>query len=99
VAGNGAVGIGGGPMMVWLWETGSERGVSDDLTRACEAASACLRDGQAGSARVERALLMVGGNWLISGYQRTGTGWLAQPRRDGEVSWAPLAGSPELAAL
>jgi hypothetical protein len=57
-----------------------------------------LRDGQAGSARVERALLMVGGAWLTSGYQRTGTGWLAQPRRDGKVNWVPLANSPELAA-
>ena len=85
-------------MTVWLWETGSEREVSDDLSRACEAAEACLRRGQAGPARLERALLLVGGDWLTSGYHRTGEGWLAQPRRDGEVSWVPLEGAPELAA-
>jgi hypothetical protein len=83
-------------MTVWLWEAGSGRGVSDDLSRACAAASACLRGGQADSARVERALLLAGGNWLTSGYHRTGVGWLAQPRRDGGVSWVPLDGSPVL---
>jgi hypothetical protein len=55
-------------MTVWLWEAGSERGISGDLSRACEAAAACLRGGQADSARVERALLRAGGDWLSSGY-------------------------------
>jgi hypothetical protein len=85
-------------MTVWLWEAGNRRGVSDDLSRAREAAAASLRDGRTGSARVEQALLMLGGGWLTSGYQRTGEGWLAQPRRNGEVSWVPLASAPELAA-
>ena len=83
-------------MTVWLWEAGSGRGVSDDPSQACAAASACLRGGQADSARVERALLLAGGDWLTSGYHRTGVGWLAEPRRDGGVSWVPLAGSPVL---
>jgi hypothetical protein len=86
---------GGGPMMVWLWETGSECGISDDLCRACEAASASLRDGQADSARIELALLLAGGDWLTSGYYRTGVGWLVQPCRDGGLSRVPLACSPE----
>jgi hypothetical protein len=43
---------------------------------------------------VERALLMLGGDRLTSGYQRTGVGWLAQPCQDGQVSWAPLASTP-----
>jgi hypothetical protein len=81
-------------MMVWLWEAGNGRGVSDDMSRAREAASACLRGSGAGSARVERALLMLGGDWLTFGYHRTGVGWLAQPRQDGQVSWAPLASTP-----
>src|SRR5215831_13537728 len=41
-------------------------------------------------------LLLAGRDWLTSGYHRTGVGWLAQPRRDGGVSWVPLAGSPVL---
>ncbi len=84
-------------MTVWLWEAGNGRGVSDDLSRAREAAAACLRGSRANSARVEQALLLVGGGWLTSGYHRTGTGWLAKPRRDGEVSWVPFEDSPELA--
>jgi hypothetical protein len=71
----------------WLWEARSGRGVSDDLSRACAAASACPRGGHADSARVARALLLTGGNWLISGlppHRRgmVGTappGWRAQP--------------------
>ena len=85
-------------MTVWLWDAGNARGVSDDESRARQAASACLRDGRAGTARVERALLVIGGSWLTSGYRRTGDGWLALPRRDGRVLWAPLARAAELAA-
>jgi hypothetical protein len=48
---------------------------------------------------VERALLLIGGDWLTSGYRRTGVGWLAQPLQDGQVSWVALASTPELAAL
>ncbi len=84
-------------MTVWLWEAGARRGVSDDLSRAREAASASLREGRASSARVEQARLMLGGGWLTSGYQRTGEGWLGQPRRDGEIRWVPLVSAPELA--
>jgi hypothetical protein len=76
---------------------GQQLRVSDDLSRAQEAAAACLLCSQTGSARVERALLMLGGDWLTSGYHRTGKGWLALPRRDGEVSWVPLVSAPELA--
>ena len=85
-------------MIVWLWDAGDARGVSDDESRARQAASAYLYDGRAGTVRVERALLVVGGSWLTSGYRRTGEGWLARPRRNGRVRWVPLARAPELAA-
>jgi hypothetical protein len=85
-------------MNVWLWEAGRARGVSDDPSRARAAAVASLRADGAGTAQVERAWLTAGGGWLTAGYRRTGEGWLARTRRDGQVRWVPLAGAPERAA-
>ncbi len=56
-----------------------------------------MRGGEAGSARVERALLMAGDRWLTSGYRRTGEAWVARPRRDGRIRWARLRAPAELA--
>jgi hypothetical protein len=77
-------------MNVWLWEAGSGRGVSDQERQARAAAAAYVRGGQAGSARVERALLMAGDQWLMSGYRRTGEAWVARSRRDGRIRWTRL---------
>ena len=84
-------------MNVWLWEAGGGRGVSDQERRARAAAAAYVRGGQAGSARVERALLMAGDRWLTSGYRRTGEAWEARSRRDGRVRWTRLRAPAELA--
>jgi hypothetical protein len=85
-------------MIVWLWEAGSGRGVSDAEPRARAAAAASLRGGQADSARVERALLVAGDRWLISGYRRTGDAWLARLRGDGRIRWTRLRAPAESAA-
>ena len=55
-----------------------------------------MRDGQAGSAQVERALLMAGDRWLTSGYRRTGEAWVARSCRDGRVRWTRLAAPAQL---
>ena len=80
-------------MTVWLWEAGSGRGVSDQERRARAAAAACVRGGRAGSARVERALVMAGDRWLTPGYRRTGEAWVGRSCRDGRVRWTQLAAS------
>jgi len=80
---------------VFLWDAGSLSGVTDDEKRARRAAAACIRDGQATVARVEKALALPGIYTLVFDYHRTGTGWTAQRRGDGRVSWIPFQ---ELAA-
>jgi hypothetical protein len=72
---------------VFLWDAGSLSGVTDDERRARRAAAACIRGGQATDARVEKALALPGLYTLIFDYHRTGTGWTAQRRSDGQVSW------------
>jgi S-adenosyl methyltransferase len=61
-------------VIVWLWDAGARRGVTDDETRAFQAAEALIRSGQAASARVEKAHLVTGIRALESGYTRTGHG-------------------------
>jgi hypothetical protein len=79
------------PMItVFLWDAGSSSGVTDDEQRARRAAAACIRGGRATVARVERALALPGTYTLIFDYHRTGTGWIAQRRSDGRVSWGPI---------
>ena len=85
-------------MIVWLWDAGSGHGVTDDETRARQAAEVLMRSGQADAARVEKAHLVTGIRALTSGYARTGHGWTAQPRRGGLIAWVPLPASPERAA-
>jgi hypothetical protein len=88
-------------MIVFLWDAHSParegHGVTDDEETARQAAEAFLNTSE-GTARVEQALLVLGIRALTSGYQRTGQGCTAQPRRNGPVRWVPLSDSPELAA-
>ena len=87
-------------MIVYLWDAdgpaSGARGVTDDPARAQEAAEACLTNGQATAARVEKTNLVTGIRALNPGYTRLGHGWTAQPRRKGRIRWVPLRGSPEL---
>lgn len=90
-------------MIVWLWDTTAAacegRGVTDDETRAREAAEARMRSDQADSARVERALAVLGVETLTSGYERTGLGWAARRHHDGRITWVPFPScSSELVA-
>lgn len=49
-------------MIVWLWDAGSGRGVTDDQTRARQAAEALLRGGRADAAA--RALARGSRQWV-----------------------------------
>jgi hypothetical protein len=82
--------------MVFLWDAGRCRGVTDDVARARQAAEACIASGQAGTARVELAQLVTGFAALTSHYKRTGEGWRTRDA-DGRVTWVPFS-NPELAA-
>jgi hypothetical protein len=82
-----------GPLItVFLWDAGSLSGVTDDEKRARRAAAAGIRSGHATAARVEKALALPGTSTLVFDYYRTGTGWTAERRSDGRVSWVPLPG-------
>jgi len=85
-------------VIVWLWDAGSGRGVTDDQARARQAAEMLIRTGRADAARVEKAHLVTGLSALTSGYMRTGHGWTAQLRRGGLIQWVPLPASPQRAA-
>jgi hypothetical protein len=78
-----------------LWDADGVRGVTDDAERARQAAEACIRRGQATTARVEKALALPGTYTLIFDYHRTGIGWVTQRSGDGRVLWARIQ---ELAA-
>lgn len=81
-------------MIVWLWDASVParcgRGVTDDEERARRAAETWLRSGDAGGARVEKALTVLGCVTLTVAYERTGEGWAAQRGRDGQITWTPL---------
>jgi hypothetical protein len=79
-------------MLLWLWDAsgpGQYHGVADDEARARQAAEACIVNGQAAVARVERAQFVMDGWFMHPAYRRTGIGWTA--RRSGRgVCWAAL---------
>lgn len=75
-------------LIVYLWEAGSGRGVTDDPVAAREAAEGFLRSG-ADSAVVERAVTALSTYSLISTYARAGQGWCAR-LCDGRISWRQL---------
>ena len=87
-------------MNVWLWDTQGPRqvaGVCDSETQAISDAEKLLTDGQASAARVEQAYAHMGGYWMHSGYERTGTGQTATRADDGTVRWTRFY-RPALAA-
>ena len=81
-------------MIVWLWDApGLARcasGVTIDYARAREAARACLTAGQATTALVQAAELVVGRNVLDPCYARFGESWQARRTRGGGIRWHPL---------
>ena len=83
-------------MELWLWEASApspRRGITDDEATARDVAESCITSGQASTARVEQARLVMNGWWMNSEYQRTGVGWSAQ-LRNGKVTWKSLAPGP-----
>ena len=81
-------------MIVWLWDAGNARGVTDDESRAQQAAQASLRGSGADTARVEGAALVTGVRTLTTVYRRTGTGWLALRDRNGHIRWKAVHDIP-----
>jgi hypothetical protein len=79
-------------VIVYLWEAGSGRGVTDDPVAAREAAERFLLSG-ADCAVVERAVTALCINSLISTYARAGQGWCAR-LSDGQIAWRQLDGEP-----
>ena len=80
-------------MMVWLWRANGPRnysGVTDSDHAARRAAAECITNGQAETAIVEAASLVLGVSTMTDFYQRTGTGWTACDSDKG-VCWVPLA--------
>ena len=88
-------------MILWLWDAsgpgGDYAGVTDDESRALSSAQALLSDRRATTARVEQAYAHMGGLWIHSGYERTGSGQTAAPADNGPVRWTPFY-RPALAA-
>jgi hypothetical protein len=81
------------PVIVWLWDAGSAHGVSDDESRAIQAAEGAMRAiGPATvTAVVERAFLVSGIESLTSKYLRAGDGWSGTWRK-GTVTWGTVPG-------
>lgn len=77
-------------MSTWLWEAGTYRGITDDVTHAKAAAAACLTG--AAIARVEMAYLVLGAD-LANAYERAGVGWTGQTTA-GWVAWSLIEDSP-----
>ena len=87
-------------MIVWLLDTQGPRqvaGVCDSETQAISDAEELLSDGRARTARIEQAHAHMGGLWIHSGYERTGTGQTAACAADGSVRWTRFY-RPALAA-
>lgn len=68
-------------------------GVSDDQSRARQAAELLLRTGQAATAYIECAYTAMTAATLNSCYVRTGAGWWAQLSQAGQVVWTPFSAS------
>jgi hypothetical protein len=85
-------------VIMYLWtapgrDTAAFRGasgVSDDQSRARQAAELLLRTGQAATAYVECAYTAMTAATLNSCYVRTGAGWWAQVSQAGQVVWTPF---------
>lgn len=66
-------------------------GVTDNASRARQAAEAVLRTGQAGSAYIECAYTTMASRNLSLCYVRTGTGWSGRLGKAGQVVWTPVS--------
>jgi len=75
---------------VFLWDSGSACGVTDDPQAAARHAERFVRDGQ--EARVEQAISMVD-QGLERSYLRTGDAHVGRPGPGGIVLWQPAAGT------
>ena len=87
-------------MIVWLLDTQGPRavaGVCDSEVKAISDAKELLSDGRASTARVEQAHAHMGGLWIHSGYERTGSGQTAARADNGPVKWTRFY-RPALAA-
>ena len=87
-------------MIVWLLDTEGPRavaGVCDSEAKVISDAEELLSDGRASTARVEQAYAHMGGLWMKSGYERTGSGQTAARTDDGTVRWTRFF-RPALAA-
>lgn len=77
-------------MIVWLWDAGDQRGVSQHKAKAIAAASQCLREHTANQARVEQARPALEAD-LQTVFVRTGDGLVGFRGPDGSPVWKPLA--------
>jgi hypothetical protein len=86
---------------VWLWDAdgphGSASGVTDDVGTARRAAGEGMAATGATTAKVQQATHLAGGDWMRSGYSRTGTGWTAR-RTGNRIRWTPFSPRYEQAA-
>jgi hypothetical protein len=83
----------GRTVIVWIWDADgpagrSATGVTDDEAAARSAARAAITATGAETATVEWALHLGGGDWMRSGYLRSGSGWTARRQDDGTLAWA-----------
>lgn len=79
-------------MHLWLWDTGTHCGVSDDEGHAMGHAEEHTGDG--GTARVELAFLSASLDTLTNDHVRTGIGWTGT-RAAGTVRWSRLTAGPD----
>jgi hypothetical protein len=80
-------------VIVWIWDADgpagrSAAGVTDDEVAARRAAGAAITTTGAQTATVEWAVHLGGGDWMRSGYLRSGSGWTARCQEDGTIMWA-----------
>lgn len=78
-------------MIAYTWEAAGparrRMGVTDDRLTAQRTAAACLRNGNATTARVDEARVDLGIVTLTSGYVPTGKAWRARKSKDGRIRW------------
>ena len=75
-------------IVVYLWDAGSWRGVTDSLEHAQECAAE--RFGEDGQGRIEAAGVVLGAFSQARCYERIGQSWTARRHPDGTVSWIPV---------
>jgi hypothetical protein len=84
-------------VIVWLWDAGSVKGVTDNESHALKVAEVSMHGTDAATVRVESAVLVIGVCTLTMGYRRTGMGWLARRVSNGSIAWEPLKAEREYA--